>query len=162
MLVCHRASAPDGVRALAYAGATHTLKLTLNFTLQVWVLLKGHKEFEGILLGLDSFLNLVLSDVTEYTISEEGTRSARPGSILLNGEQDSPPAKFPPGLPFCIRRVGQINKALAFYAGSSVAVIVPGERPADAGDPYARCSRSNSSALAVRPQSIVNWSADWE
>ncbi|KAJ5902296.1 LSM domain-containing protein [Penicillium taxi] len=52
--------------------------------LQVWVIMKGDKEFTGILAGFDEYVNMVLTDVTEYDWSGEGTQ-IKLDRILLNG-----------------------------------------------------------------------------
>jgi len=38
---------------------------------RVWIILRGAREFCGILRGFDEYVNLFLEDVDEYTYSEE-------------------------------------------------------------------------------------------
>ena len=44
---------------------------------QVWVLMKDWKEVEGTLMGFDSMLNMVLSEVVEQEQTPEGMRVTR-------------------------------------------------------------------------------------
>ncbi|KAL9048769.1 MAG: hypothetical protein Q9162_007560 [Coniocarpon cinnabarinum] len=50
---------------------------------RIWIIMKGDKEFTGTLQGFDDFVNMVLSDVTEYDYS--GGPPAKMKKILLNG-----------------------------------------------------------------------------
>ena len=50
---------------------------------RIWVIMKGDKEFTGTLQGFDDFVNMVLSDVTEYDYSGGGPTKLK--KILLNG-----------------------------------------------------------------------------
>lgn len=52
---------------------------------QIWVVMKGDKEFVGTLRGFDVFVNCVLEDVTEYEITPDGLRENHLEQILLNG-----------------------------------------------------------------------------
>lgn len=52
---------------------------------QIWVVMKGDKEFLGTLRGFDVFVNMVLEDVTEYEITPEGVVTHQLKQILLNG-----------------------------------------------------------------------------
>jgi len=52
---------------------------------KVWVIMKGDKEFTGILRGFDEYVNMVLDDVKEYTFTTEGKVVTEHNSILLNG-----------------------------------------------------------------------------
>lgn len=52
---------------------------------QVWVIMKGDKEFTGTLRGFDEYVNMVLDDVKEYTFTKEGKKVTHIDSILLNG-----------------------------------------------------------------------------
>jgi len=51
----------------------------------IWVLLKGDRELIGTLRGFDVYVNMVLSDVTEYEITPQGRKETKLESILLNG-----------------------------------------------------------------------------
>ncbi|KAH8555559.1 LSM domain-containing protein [Umbelopsis sp. PMI_123] len=51
----------------------------------IWVVMKGEKEFTGRLLGFDDYVNMVLEDVTEYEKSPEGYKTTKLEQILLNG-----------------------------------------------------------------------------
>lgn len=50
---------------------------------RIWVIMKGDKEFTGTLQGFDDFVNMVLSDVTEYDYAGGGPSKLQ--KILLNG-----------------------------------------------------------------------------
>jgi len=53
---------------------------------RIWVIMKGDKEFVGILSGFDEYVNMVLEDVTEYeTLPDGSIAQTKIGSILLNG-----------------------------------------------------------------------------
>lgn len=54
---------------------------------QITIILKGDKEFEGTLTGIDDFVNVVLENVDEIDVSADGTRKVvtRLDAILLNG-----------------------------------------------------------------------------
>lgn len=52
---------------------------------RVFVVLRPGREFVGKLLGFDDYVNVVLEDVTEYEITNEGTRTKKLKQILLNG-----------------------------------------------------------------------------
>lgn len=55
---------------------------------RLWVLMRGDREFVGTLKGFDDYVNIVLEDVSEIQVGEDGRRVvsklAEP-SILLNG-----------------------------------------------------------------------------
>ncbi|CAO1620563.1 unnamed protein product [Sympodiomycopsis kandeliae] len=53
----------------------------------IWVVMKSpQREFVGTLLGFDDFVNMVLSDVTEYETTPEGERKVtKLKQTLLNG-----------------------------------------------------------------------------
>lgn len=44
--------------------------------------MKGDKEFSGLLVGFDDYVNMVLEDVTEFDYSGNYTKMSK---ILLNG-----------------------------------------------------------------------------
>ena len=53
---------------------------------KLWVVMKGDKEFVGTLSGFDTFVNMVLSDVTEFERAADGSLAElKYDSILLNG-----------------------------------------------------------------------------
>ena len=52
---------------------------------KVWILLTSDKEISGILTGYDSFVNMVLDDVTEIENTPQGKQKTKLDSILLNG-----------------------------------------------------------------------------
>ncbi|KAK9463796.1 U6 snRNA-associated Sm-like protein LSm5 [Lipomyces oligophaga] len=49
---------------------------------RIWVVMKSEREFSGTLLGFDDFVNMVLSDVTEYDSMGNQNHIAK---ILLSG-----------------------------------------------------------------------------
>ncbi|KAL8342518.1 hypothetical protein RB601_004911 [Gaeumannomyces tritici] len=49
---------------------------------RIWVIMKGDKEFSGLLVGFDDYVNMVLEDVTEFDYSGNHTKLSK---ILLNG-----------------------------------------------------------------------------
>ncbi|KAF1984637.1 putative U6 SNRNA-associated SM-LIKE protein LSM5 [Aulographum hederae CBS 113979] len=49
---------------------------------KIWVIMKSENEFVGTLLGFDDYVNIVLSDVTEYNYSGATNKMTK---ILLNG-----------------------------------------------------------------------------
>ncbi|KAL2129797.1 hypothetical protein VTI74DRAFT_7288 [Chaetomium olivicolor] len=49
---------------------------------RIWVIMKGDKEFSGVLVGFDDYVNMVLEDVTEFDYSGNHTKLKK---ILLNG-----------------------------------------------------------------------------
>ncbi|SCU99801.1 LANO_0F03730g1_1 [Lachancea nothofagi CBS 11611] len=49
----------------------------------IWVMLTSHREFTGLLVGYDDFVNVVLEDVVEYDANQEIKRHA--GKMLLSG-----------------------------------------------------------------------------
>ena len=52
---------------------------------RLWIIMKGDKELVGILRGFDDYVNMVLEDVTEITITPNGKKISKLDSILLNG-----------------------------------------------------------------------------
>ena len=67
---------------------------------QIWILMKGEKELVGTLTGLDVYVNMVLTDVTEYERREQGGEMeevAQHAEMLLNG--NSIAALVPGGKP---------------------------------------------------------------
>ncbi|KAJ3309593.1 Aldehyde dehydrogenase [Boothiomyces sp. JEL0838] len=52
---------------------------------QIWVLMKSEREFVGTLLGFDDFVNMVLTDVTEYERTADGMKKNHLENMLLNG-----------------------------------------------------------------------------
>ncbi|KAF9513787.1 hypothetical protein BS47DRAFT_932056 [Hydnum rufescens UP504] len=52
---------------------------------RIWVVMKSEREFTGILLGFDDFVNMVLEDVTEYETTLQGRKATKLSSTLLNG-----------------------------------------------------------------------------
>ena len=51
----------------------------------VWIVMKGSREFGGVLRGFDDYFNMVLEKVTE-SWEENGEKKSRENdSILLNG-----------------------------------------------------------------------------
>merc|ERR1712228_605657 len=53
---------------------------------RLWIIMKGDKELVGILRGFDDYVNMVLEDVTEYTLTPNGKKIQKLDSILLNGK----------------------------------------------------------------------------
>ncbi|EEB06284.1 U6 snRNP-associated protein Lsm5 [Schizosaccharomyces japonicus yFS275] len=49
----------------------------------LWVIMKGEKEFVGTLVGFDDYVNMVLKDVTEIDTITNVTEQHK--EILLNG-----------------------------------------------------------------------------
>ncbi|KAI9138174.1 like-Sm ribonucleoprotein [Paraphysoderma sedebokerense] len=52
---------------------------------RIWVIMKSDKEFSGVLVGFDDYVNMVLEDVTEFEVTAEGPRKSKMDQILLNG-----------------------------------------------------------------------------
>ncbi|ROW06029.1 hypothetical protein VMCG_04614 [Cytospora schulzeri] len=56
---------------------------------RIWVIMKGDREFSGTLLGFDDYVNIVLEDVTELSLtgvcSGYDGNSTKLSKILLNG-----------------------------------------------------------------------------
>ncbi|KAJ8612758.1 hypothetical protein CTAYLR_010391 [Chrysophaeum taylorii] len=52
---------------------------------RIWVIMKGDKEVVGTLRGFDEYVNMVLDDVTEYTVTAAGREKNQLDQILLNG-----------------------------------------------------------------------------
>lgn len=70
------------------AAATQILPLELIdkcIGQKLWIIMKGEKEIEGTLRGFDSFVNMVLQDVTEYEQTPNGLQEQKIDQILLNG-----------------------------------------------------------------------------
>ena len=50
------------------------------------IVMKGDKELVGTLQGFDNYVNMVLQDVTEWSLDSDGNRvSSKIDQILLNG-----------------------------------------------------------------------------
>ena len=47
--------------------------------------MRDEKELVGTLQGFDSFVNMVLQDVTEFEFTNEGRKITKLDHILLNG-----------------------------------------------------------------------------
>ncbi|KAH9249644.1 hypothetical protein BASA81_012613 [Batrachochytrium salamandrivorans] len=56
---------------------------------RVWILLKGDKELEGDLVGVDEFVNMVMENVVEFQLDAATGQSQETGvkvkELLLNG-----------------------------------------------------------------------------
>ena len=53
---------------------------------KLWIIMKGDKELVGTLRGFDDYVNMVLEDVTEYTVNPDGGKTeTKLEQILLNG-----------------------------------------------------------------------------
>ncbi|TPX34901.1 hypothetical protein SmJEL517_g02567 [Synchytrium microbalum] len=52
---------------------------------RIWVIMKGDKEFAGLLTGFDDYVNMVLQDVTEIELTSQGRKVTKLKEILLNG-----------------------------------------------------------------------------
>jgi U6 snRNA-associated Sm-like protein LSm5 len=53
---------------------------------RIWVIMKTQRELDGVLSGMDEFVNLVLSDVNEYEVLADGSvKKTHVESVLLNG-----------------------------------------------------------------------------
>ncbi|PCH33864.1 Sm-like ribonucleo protein [Wolfiporia cocos MD-104 SS10] len=52
---------------------------------RIWVVMKSDREFTGILLGFDDFVNMVLEDVTEFETTPTGKKKTKLAQTLLNG-----------------------------------------------------------------------------
>jgi U6 snRNA-associated Sm-like protein LSm5 len=55
---------------------------------QLWVIMKGEKEFYGKLRGFDEYLNMIMDDVKEFAFSGTGRERqllSRHKNMLLNG-----------------------------------------------------------------------------
>lgn len=48
----------------------------------VWIIMQNEQEFSGTLMGFDEYVNLILSDVTEYDGHESRTHMSK---LLLQG-----------------------------------------------------------------------------
>eukprot|EP00298_Acanthocystis_sp_HF-20_P007447 c17043_g1_i1.p1 GENE.c17043_g1_i1~~c17043_g1_i1.p1 ORF type:complete len:102 (+),score=29.07 c17043_g1_i1:111-416(+) len=51
---------------------------------RIWVIMKNEREIVGTLRGFDDYVNMVLDDVTEYEITNDGKRITKLEQILLN------------------------------------------------------------------------------
>merc|ERR1711944_82894 len=49
------------------------------------IIMRDEKELVGTLQGFDSFVNMVLQDVTEFEFTNEGRKITKLDHILLNG-----------------------------------------------------------------------------
>ena len=55
---------------------------------QIWILMKGEKEFYGRLKGFDDYLNMIMEDVKEFAFSGAGKQRqlvSQHRNMLLNG-----------------------------------------------------------------------------
>ena len=53
---------------------------------RLWVIMKGDKELVGTLQGFDNYVNMVLEDVTEWSVDSDGNKqTTKIDQILLNG-----------------------------------------------------------------------------
>mmetsp|Transcript_15794 Transcript_15794/g.51588 ORF Transcript_15794/g.51588 Transcript_15794/m.51588 type:complete len:86 (-) Transcript_15794:169-426(-) len=52
---------------------------------RIWCVMKGDKEIVGTLRGFDEYVNMVLDDVTEVTLTASGKETTQLDQILLNG-----------------------------------------------------------------------------
>ena len=52
---------------------------------RLWVIMKNSKELCGTLRGFDDYVNMVLDDVTEYTMVDGVKEKTKLEQILLNG-----------------------------------------------------------------------------
>jgi U6 snRNA-associated Sm-like protein LSm5 len=52
---------------------------------RLYILMKNEKEFLGTLKGFDDFVNMVLTDVTEYEYNDGKRTEKHMETILLNG-----------------------------------------------------------------------------
>ncbi|CAH8679187.1 unnamed protein product [Schistosoma rodhaini] len=52
---------------------------------KIHIIMKNDKEMVGTLLGFDSYVNMVLADVTEFEFTAQGKRITKLPHILLNG-----------------------------------------------------------------------------
>ncbi|CAO1612544.1 unnamed protein product [Jaminaea pallidilutea] len=76
--------------AAQHAAASQILPLELVdrcIGSSIWVVMKSqNREFTGTLLGFDDFVNMVLSDVTEYETMPNGKiQTTKLNQTLLNG-----------------------------------------------------------------------------
>jgi U6 snRNA-associated Sm-like protein LSm5 len=91
--VSHEAPGPNGELWLSMAAhanqpSLYPLELVdAAVGTRVWIILRGAREFCGILRGFDEYVNLFLEDVDEYTYSEEGIEKQHIDQMFLNGSQ---------------------------------------------------------------------------
>ncbi|VEL19665.1 unnamed protein product [Protopolystoma xenopodis] len=52
---------------------------------RIHLIMRNDKEILGTLHGFDSYVNMVLSDVTEYEFTAQGKKISKLSAILLNG-----------------------------------------------------------------------------
>jgi len=52
---------------------------------RIWVITRLDREYTGVLLGFDDYVNLVLEDVMEYENTPQGIRKTKLYSTLING-----------------------------------------------------------------------------
>ena len=53
---------------------------------RLWIIMKGDKELVGTLKGFDEYVNMVLEDVIEFEVGDDGTKvEHKVDQILLNG-----------------------------------------------------------------------------
>lgn len=65
----------------ANKGAAELIDKCVNS--RIWVIMKGDKEFTGTLQGFDDYVNMVLTDVTEFDYTTGAPTKL--SKILLNG-----------------------------------------------------------------------------
>ncbi|KAI6302581.1 hypothetical protein MCOR03_007711 [Pyricularia oryzae] len=51
---------------------------------RIWVIMKGDKEFSGLLVGFDDYVNMVLEDVTELYVPPSCHYATRPSPYLYS------------------------------------------------------------------------------
>jgi U6 snRNA-associated Sm-like protein LSm5 len=75
--------------AAPITNVSHLLPLELTdkcIGSKIWILMKGDKELVGTLRGFDDYVNMVLDDVTEFEVTDDGEkRENKLDQILLNG-----------------------------------------------------------------------------
>lgn len=52
---------------------------------RIRIIMTTNREFEGKLMGMDEYVNLILADVKEEEISAEGSKVTQREEIFLNG-----------------------------------------------------------------------------
>ena len=81
----------EGRTTAATLGVGHILPLEVVdkcIGRQLWVLMKGEKEFYGRLKGFDDYLNMALEEVKEFAFSGTGSQKeliSQHSQMLLNG-----------------------------------------------------------------------------
>ena len=67
---------------------------------KVWVIMKNKKELVGTLKGYDDYVNMVMEDVTVYTVTSDGKQVTKLESILLNGNNVTMLSTGEPSKPY--------------------------------------------------------------